>query len=449
MELDVELLDHQADFADDVESDICVMEGGLGCGKTFSLLVKMLRLVEESPGVPGLIVEPTYDLIGSVILASVDEFLPQWGIRYQYRTRWRGRSDVLLVHAGTKKQTPVYLRSGDVPKRIVGFKVGWFFLDEADQMDQAVWQRAMGRMRHRGAKHLQANCVFTPEPGFNWTWRVFHENPPAKAKLHLIEGIPTTVNVHNPEGYAENLDAAHDEGERDRVLKGVRSALSGRVFRRFDRSRHVRPCDDPLSGELQMWCDFNVGKMAWSFVSVRGDRAHVFAELVREDTDTIECADLAAAMWARLISERRGYPVEPYEAAKLVKVIADAAGDNASTSAKHSDLAILRQRGFRVFHVARNPFIEDSVLAVNLALKDGWLLFDDGTRPDGSPPPVLPPAKYVVTCIEQQPRGKDGKPAKAKDPKEGLDHGADGVRYGVFHNRPAWVPRGNQRGRAG
>ena len=129
IDIDIELLDHQADFVLDMKTATLILEGGLGCGKTFSAMLKMLTLAKAYPGVAGLVVEPTNDLIGTIFLATIDEFFPLWGVEYEFRGRWRGRPNVLLLWPGTPDETPIYLRSGDRPERIVGFKVGLFILD--------------------------------------------------------------------------------------------------------------------------------------------------------------------------------------------------------------------------------------------------------------------------------------------------------------------------------
>lgn len=444
------LADHQADAVDDVTSAVLVMEGGLGSGKTVTAVVKMLRLADASPGVAGLVVEPTSDLIGTIFLATCDELLTAWNVPFEFRTQWRGRRDVLLLWPRTAKEVPVYLRSGDKPHRIVGFKVGWFIVDEADQMQGEVWRRAMGRKRDARAVVSQAVAVYTPEPGFNWTWTMFHEKrTPA---MRVIEGVSTLANRWNPDGYVESLLSVHDEQEQARVLQGRRSAREGLVYRRFDEQRNVGLCpSNPWTGEVQLWCDFNNSKMAWCYVSLAHDRAWVFDELVREDTDTEEQAQAAARYAALRMSAAtsgldedaiRGmpedrWPVTPRQAARAITVIGDAAGDHDEGAAGKVSYELIRQVGFTVRHKAKgNPFVEDTVLTVNIALADGWLVFDPAKAP------------YTTRCIRQQPYGPDGAPLKGKGSREkvkaGLDHGADCIRYGTWFHRPVHVRRGNQ-----
>lgn len=445
------LADHQADFVEDVTTPILVMEGGLGSGKTVSAIVKMLRLADANPGVAGLVIEPTSDLIGTIFLATCDELLTAWHVPFEWRTQWRGRPSVLLLWPGTPKQVPVYLRSGDKPHRIVGFKCGWFILDEADLMKLDVWRRAVGRHRDARAKVSQKCVVYTPEPGFSWTWTLFHEK--RTDKMRVIEGVSTLANRWNPDGYADALKAAYDEQEQARVLQGRRSAREGLVYRRFAEALNVAKCpSNPwTSGDVQLWCDFNNAKMAWCFVSLAHGRAWVFDELVREDTDTEEQARVAAAYAAlkmsaassglsedaiRAMPEDR-WPVTPRQAARAITVIGDAAGDHDEGAAGKVSYELIRQQGFTVRHKAKgNPFVEDTVLTVNVALADGWLAFD----PEQAP--------YTTRCIRQQPYGPDGTPLKGKGSREkvkaGLDHGADCIRYGTWFHRPVHVRRGNQ-----
>jgi hypothetical protein len=88
------------------------------------------------------------------------------------------------------------------------------------------------------------------------------------------------------------------------------------------------------TGSIEIWCDFNVAKMVWLFVSRTDTRAHVFAELVREDTDTMQQTDEARTLLALWMSRDRSgltedeirrlpmhdWPVTPEQAARRTTV---------------------------------------------------------------------------------------------------------------------------------
>lgn len=442
-DLDAELAQHQFDVVMDDTSSVIVLEGGLGCGKTFSLLVKMLRLVEMHPGVPGLWVEPTHDLIGSILLPLVEEQFDLWGVSWDYRTQWQGRQHVLLVWPGTSKQTPVYLRSGDNPVRIVGFKVGWFLLDEADQMPSEVWGRCMARRRDArmvrgGVDSRQAVVSFTPEAGYRWTYDRFHD--PAKERpkgLRLITGIPTTANKHNPADYATEIGAAFDDVDRERVLTGKRGAAGGRAYHRFNREQNCRPCKAPLEGQVFIGADFNVDPMVWVFGSYREavHEMHFWGELIVRDANTIDMCERAIDFLAEE-HRKHGSHLSRRALAESTELVPDASCNQRRTEAMGtaSNLDHLIEAGFDVRRPSKNPHVADRVYACNVGFLDPNIgrprIFIDAER-----------CPTLVRCLEQQARDpKTGDPVK--DGK--TDHAPDALGYPVHFYEPRAVPRGNQ-----
>jgi hypothetical protein len=454
-ELEVPAARHQRLFVADDKSPVLVMEGGLGSGKTMSALLKVCVLVDRFPGVPGLWVEPTNDLIGSIVLPRVMRWCPEWGIPVEYRRSYRGLPQVLVFYPGSPKETLVFLRSGDRPERIVGFDVGWFIVDEADQQDEEVWERCIGRRRDARIEALggvrQGIAVFTPEPGINWTYARFHER--RTPDMRVIEGISTRANVFNPSGYFDELLSSHrDERERQRVTEGRRFALEGMAFPEFSDAT-LQPCLAPFAvgRRIQMWCDFNFWQMVWLLVSIDHQGVmHVFDEVVAQGVTTLRHVETAKRHLALRMSLALGHlseselvrlptehwPVTPDHAARRTTCITDAAG-SAETTAGAADTDVMRKAGFTVHHEARNPFIRDTLTSVNGALLDGALLFDPATAP------------YATRCVRNVPITPDGKLEKGEGSKEkvqaGLDHAADAVRYGVWFNRPQFARRGNRQ----
>lgn len=427
-EHDLPLLPHQYEVVADTTSPVIVLEGGLGSGKTFAALVKMLALIDASPGVPGLWIEPTYDLIGSIVLPTVDEFLEKWGVPYRFCTSWQGRSSVLLVHEGTPRETPVYLRSGDRPERIVGFKIGWFILDEADSQDVDVWRRASGRLRDTRSTCMQRVAVYTPEEGFGWTWKAFHESP--EPGTRLIDGVKTSTNVFNQSSYVEMLRNSHDEEDAERVLSGKRAPKNGLVYKRFGEI-NCSPCRNPLDGQLVVGADFNVGKMSWIIGTRRGHDIHFFDEIVRENVDTIsQCEELQDRV--RKLYEAGNERLPLREMWQSVQVVPDASANQRRTSSAGtaSDLDHLIRAGFDVRRPSRNPPVRDRVFAVNLGFAEKRIHVDKARCPE------------LYRCLSQQSwdTGK-GEPDKSR----GLDHAVDAMGYVVHFFEPAHSPRGNER----
>lgn len=429
LDRDVVLPHHQADIVEDRTHLTIALEGGLGCGKTFAALVKMLELIEAQPGVPGLWIEPTYGLIGSILLQKVAALFDQWGISWRYYTRHKGTSEVLIVHAGTARETMVYLRSAEHPERIVGFEVAWFILDEADQMDREVWRRCVQRHRHPSSKRKQRVVVYTPEPGFNWTYTVFHEE--RKPSMLVIDGVPTSANPHNGSSYVEDLIESHDDDERARVLTGKRTALTGLVYKRLDAQKHNRVCANPLDGQVFVGADFNWTRMAWIVGRYARGEFHIWGEVVRDHTDTIAQAEALADFLVHEFHSRGYGAMDRKTILKRVHVIPDASAGQHRTSSAHtaSDIDHLVRAGFDVRRPAKNPFVADRIFSVNMAF------FEDRLFIDAARCPVL------WRCLQRQPwDDRKQEPSKKGD----LDHAPDALGYAVYWYEPRALRRGNQ-----
>lgn len=409
-------------FVTDVASPIVVFSGGLGSGKTWALCVKALLLGVMNAPCDGIIVEPTYRMIADILVPTFERLLEMLQLPYRYH-----RTDhVLTVGVGMRNRFRVLLRSSDRPHRMVGTNVAWGLMDEHELQSHAAWKALNARVRDKRARVPQIACSGTVE-GYGWAHLHFEEKPLRGVRIYRAR---TRDNPYQIAGYEERLRENFTDAEQTMYLDGVRTRREGAVYGRFDRRRHVL-LEQPAPG-ARMWigADFNVRKMVWVFAHELAGRFHVWGELVREDTDTMAQAEEAKRILADEMTRRFGRRFSETEAARETTIVCDAAGRAASTSSKLSDVAHLIAAGFKVEHPASNPFIEDRVFALNNALKEDVLS-------------ISPAAKHLITCLEQQAYGADGKPAKASDPKQGLDHAPDALGYLVFWRRPMWRPRPN------
>ena len=371
----------------------------------------------------GLVVEPTYRMILDVFLPTAEKLLTSWGVPYE----WRKSDSTLIIGAGSSTPIHVLCRSGDAAHRLKGITAGWALIDEFEVQEEEVAKEVLARISDPCATVQQLGLVGTPEGEEGWGYTWLEDKPSPGTRTIRAR---TRDNPWLGKDYEARMRSRLTEAEAVMFLDGIRTKRAGRVYPRFDRARHVRPCPD-VRGELEMYCDFNVGKMVWLFVTMRGGVAHVWGELVREDIDTMAMADEAAARLAEVYAAAYGTRMEPIEAARMTTVVCDAAGSAASTSSKLSDVMILKTRGFRVRHPAANPFVEDRVSSLNVAFHEGRVQ-------------VAPECKGLIRALEMQGYAKDGRPEKHKDPKKGHDHFNDALGYGVWLRWPYARMRGNQ-----
>jgi len=419
----LELSPHQLEFVLDETAPIIALSGGYRTGKTVAAVAKCCRLGAVNWPAIGLVVEPTYRMILDVFLPTAEKLLTAWGVPYE----WLKGDSTLIIGAGSSTPIHVLCRSGDAAHRLKGITAGWALIDEFEVQEEEVAKEVLARISDPCATVQQLGLVGTPEGEEGWGYTWLEDKPSPGTRTIRAR---TRDNPWLGKDYEARMRSRLTDAEAVMFLDGIRTKRSGRVYPRFDRARHVRPCPD-IRGELEMFCDFNVGKMVWLFVTLRGGVAHVWGELVREDIDTMAMADEAAARLAEIYGQAYGTRMEPIEAARMTTVICDAAGSAASTSSKLSDVMILKTRGFRVRHPAANPFVEDRVSALNVAFHEGRVQ-------------VAPECKALIRALEMQGYAKDGRPEKHKDPKKGHDHANDALGYGVWLRWPYARMRGNQ-----
>lgn len=405
--MQVNLLPHQYEMISDTDSPLISCVAGLGAGKTTAACYKALHLAQMSPvHVPGMICEPTYPMCRDVLKPSMDRILEELEIEYTFHASHYNYH--VRIGGGVKE---IRVRNGQDPQKLAGSNVGWAILDEAGQQKEETFKIANSRVRHPDSKCRQVVLVGTPE-GFNYFYQISEAQ-----KLETTNTIraKTTDNRFLPSDYLERLGHFSEE-ERKKYIEGQFIAAGGRVYSHFDRSKHLKPCDDNKAGQTYMFADFNIGNMHFSFARYLSGQIHIWGELIGVNRNTIDQSIEAVNYLA-------AHGISPGD----VTVICDAAGSSRQTSATMSDVLILRQAGFDVKHPARNPAIRDRVYSVNQALAKNLLFFD----PNGAP--------FTILSFEQQGFDAYGMP----DKRSGHDHATDSCGYGVHFLKPIKMPRAN------
>lgn len=425
--VEVELLPAQLELVNDIFSAIIVFVAGLGSGKTYGLVHKAAQLAIDNPGVPGLFIEPTNDMIRDVLVEIFDEVLDELDIEYTATTK--PYNYVLHLEGG---DTEIRLRSGEKPRRIgSGSNLGWVIADEVDQLKPDVVKRIRTRVRSKAAKRHQVVLAGTPE-GKLVLYDYAEGNPPMHPEtgepLATVIRAKTTDNFHLPEDYAANAFAGMSEWEIEQFKNGKFVNPGGRAYHAFSDD-HVVKCLSPLEGRLVMCVDFNVDPMVWTFGNIdpKTGVLHIWRELWVQNTNTKRQANEAAQIWAQLLSDYRGHPVDPFEAAEEIEVFPDASGKARRSSSSETDIQLLRSAGFTDIKMpTHNPRIKNRVWSANLRLELFKLLFD----------PAVP---QTIRCFANQGLDKNAEPDKTQD----LDHAPDGIGYCTAYLWPSQYPAGN------
>ncbi len=167
-------------------SKLSAFIGGIGSGKTFAGVLKILQMPAGSIGV---VVAPTYPMLRDATIKSVKEMLGP------LITRFKESPD---LSATLRNGTQIMFRSGDHPDRLRGPNLNWFWLDEGAYCEEAVFDVLIGRIR----KHPTYGWVTSSPNKKNWVYRTFGKGNPYGYTIHHSS---TRENHHLPTDYAETL----------------------------------------------------------------------------------------------------------------------------------------------------------------------------------------------------------------------------------------------------
>jgi hypothetical protein len=301
------------------------------------------------------------------------------------------------------------------PHNIIGFKIGYGFIDEfdvlpADKAKQA-WRKILARLRWENAKN-GIDVTTTPE-GFRETHRLFvsecENNPELKNNYGLVQASTYDNELNLPADYIPSLIETYPSELIDAYIDGQFCNLtSGTVYRSYNRAIHSSEESIQEGEPLFIGMDFNVGKMAASIFVQRSTGLHAVAEL----KDIFDTPDMC-----RIIKEK-------WPKSRIIVYPDASGGSRKSVDASKTDIAIIRQSGFEVRAKSTNPFVKDRILSVNKQLQIGRLFVNAKNCPT------------IATNLEQQAYDDNGEP----DKKSGFDHQNDSFGYPIAYEFPIIKP---------
>ncbi len=412
---EIELHAAQSEFLINDTAKACLYLGGLGGGKSFVLVLKMILMKLKYPDTDLLYVMPTYSMFRDVMFPILHELLEGTNIAYEIN---KSTGEIFFGCGGR-----CILKSGDDPSRIVGMNVSHSFLDElytlATEKARAVFLNASARARVKlpDGKLNTIQIASTPE-GFRFLYQMFAKNKPDN--YHLIKAS-SRLNPYLSEDYFENIiaTAPNEMVARAYIDGDFCQMTSGTVYTAFDRDKCH--CDSVYrEGEiLYISMDFNVMNM----------NSVVYA--TREPLDFSQSPYHGKKQWhaiahlhnivdtpEMIVVIQNKFPRSP------VYIYPDASGKNASSKgASTSDLSLLRAAGFHIRAKNKNPRVIDRVNSANSALKTGLIKVNTDLCPE------------LVESLESQIYNPVTE-LPAKSVGSSIDDVNDAFSYGIYYEFP-------------
>lgn len=209
------------------------LNGGIGSGKSIAGAVRALYAALGQVGtarIPtpnvGVVTAPTYPMLRDATLRTfldiARDYVKPDGIH-------KSENIITLVNG-----SEVLFRSADVPDRLRGPNISWWWGDEAAYYAASVWRIMIGRLRQFG-KQGYAWLTTTPK-GRNWLYQEFVAQERAD---YRIFGVRTRDNPYLDPGFIASLETSYSGDFARQELAGEFVAFEGLIYPEFRRELHV------------------------------------------------------------------------------------------------------------------------------------------------------------------------------------------------------------------
>lgn len=304
--------------------------------------------------------------------------------------------------------------SAEKPDRIRNVTLVGFWLDEARECKEGIWEIMLGRVLSTGGKGI----VTTSPNSFDWIHDVFVESD--DPEYGMIR-FATHQNTYLNRKAIDALERKYDKKFAQQELYGEFVVFEGAVYYTFNRTYNAGDIAFKVAQynprlPLMLACDFNVDPMAW-VIAQKGkhletglDEIYAIDEIWVRNSNTIQCCD----------EFKRRFPNHD----KGVILYGDATGDSRTANSNVTNWKIVKDELARYGLVPRirnkNPAERDRINATN-----GMICNSKGDRRVQINPKTC---KHLIRDLEQVPY-KEGASIIDKAKNRLLTHPSDGLGY--------------------
>ena len=370
------------------------MVGALGSGKSSTLCVEGFALSMEYPGNVGLIARKTLPELRTTTMKRFLEYIPEGLI-----LKWNKTERELLLRTSGKPSL-VHFGPLDEINRYKSLELGWFAIDEADEIGLDHWLVLCGRLRLRDIP-LRGMLATNPTSTQHWIHDTFVKDRGVDYELFRSK---TSDNVANlPPGYIDRLRKTYDEDWQKRYLDGQFGIIQAGdpVFSDFSQRVHVKALT-PIQG-IDMIRGWDFGRRHPCCVFTQIDelgRHRIYRTVKGENEDIYKFRDRIIEISNKFFP---GFRFIDY---------CDPSGRNEKDSGK-SSIAVLKEKGINPKFRVTSP--GQRADEINRMLRE---------MRGGTPTILIDPIneEYMITaflggyCV-----GSDGQPKKDGYYEHGMD----------------------------
>lgn len=308
-------------------------------GKTYLAMRELCRFAREPESLVYYVC-PSYRMAKQIMWKPLKKRLLE--------LRWAQKINETELSIQLVNGSDICLRSADNYDSMRGVGLNFVCLDEAADMDEAVWTEVL---RPTLSDH-EGHAMFLGTPkGMNWLKDIYDMTKLDPANWASFQ-YTSLEGGRIPEAEIEAARRDLDERTFRQEYCASFETYSGIIYYAFTDSniQDVLPIQERET--LLIGLDFNIDPLSAVLAVRRGEDLHIFDELTIHGANTFEfCEEI-----------KRRYP------GRRVEVYPDASGSQRRTSSNTTDHAILANAGFTVRVNRSNPAVLDRVAAVNSRL---------------------------------------------------------------------------------
>ena len=244
----ITLLPKQGEFISRPER-FTALSGGFGSAKTFAGCMKGIILSAIFPGNSGLVSRMTYPELRDATRKTFFELLPPSWI-----LSWNESYNTLILKNGSQ----VIFRPIDDIRKQRSLKLGWYYVDQAEECVREDFLDLAGRLRHPVPR--QFGFVTVNPDGHNWVWQDFFKDGKGKNEQYFGINSTTFDNPYLPDGYIQSLLDAYPKEWADRFIYGSHDVKSGVILSEFSDNLMVDPFIMPRAGLKGRGMDWGIDK---------------------------------------------------------------------------------------------------------------------------------------------------------------------------------------------
>lgn len=330
--------------------------GGIRSGKTFGGRYWLANRAMRFPKAAHMATCNTYDQMELVTIPNLIEAFETMGVDYTHQKSVRR---FLLHHNGVTSE--ILYRSTENFDKIRGTELGSCWMDEIRDAKTGAVEVIQGRMSSPHVDIPQVLATTSPN-GYDQIYDIWIDN--GVPGTHRVIEFKTTDNKSLRADYIANLRRGYDP---DMVLQELEGKIinlgKGQVYRRFNRTIHVKRLKYDPDAPLILCVDFNIGHMGWVLCQMGGNgEVHVVGEVYCVDSTIGETAIALGRDWGG----HRG----PW---KLYGDASDGRSRHTGETDWQALLEGLKRNGINpeVFKDRTNPHPKDRVHSMNHILEDG------------------------------------------------------------------------------